>query len=55
MSDANPRLVTIAYEMRHSETGQTLAKGYTKHVFLSTATLKPSKLPQAYHALFGLE
>jgi acyl-CoA thioester hydrolase len=55
MSEANPRLLTIAYEMRHAETGQALAKGYTKHVFLSTATLKPSKLPQAYHALFGLE
>jgi acyl-CoA thioester hydrolase len=55
MAEAHARMVTIAYDMRHAETGQALAKGYTKHVFVSAATMKPSKLPQSYHALFGLE
>ena len=55
LSAAHSRIVTIGYEIRQAEGGQPLAKGYTKHVFLSAATLKPSKLPPAYHALFGLE
>lgn len=54
MAEAHTRMVTIAYELRHAETGQALAKGYTKHVFLSADTLKPSRLPVAYHAVFGL-
>ena len=52
---AHPRMVRIEYEMRHGDTGQPLAKGYTKHMFLSATSLKPAKLPQAYYALFGVE
>jgi acyl-CoA thioester hydrolase len=55
MTAAHSRMVTLTYEMRHAETGQPLAKGYTKHVFLSASTLKPSRLPAAYHPMFGLE
>jgi acyl-CoA thioester hydrolase len=54
MSDVHSRMVTIAYELRHAETGQPLAKGYTKHVFLSAETLKPARLPSGYHAVFGI-
>ena len=55
MAVAHPRMVTIEYEMRHAETGQPLAKGFTKHMFLSATSLKPAKLPPAYHSLFGME
>ena len=55
MTEAHARMLTITYELRHGETGQALAKGYTKHVFLSATTMKPAKLPPAYHAIFGLE
>ena len=55
MASAHARMVTIEYEMRHGESGQALAKGSTKHVFLSARTMKPAKLPAAYHAMFGLE
>ncbi len=54
MAEAHPRMVTIRYEIRHGETEQPLAKGYTKHVFLSANTLRPAKLPVAYHARFGV-
>jgi acyl-CoA thioester hydrolase len=55
ISEAHARMITIAYEIRHAENSQPLAKGYTKHVFLSGGTMKPAKLPAPYHALFGLE
>lgn len=55
MASVHPRMVTIEYEMRHGETGQALAKGHTKHVFLSRQTLKPSKLPPEFYAFFGVE
>ena len=55
MTDAHPRMITIRYEIRHGESKQPLAKGYTKHVFLSATTLKPARLPAAYHVIFGVE
>jgi acyl-CoA thioester hydrolase len=55
LTERHARMITLQYEMRHAETGQALAKGHTKHVFLAAATLKPAKLPTAYHAMFGLE
>ena len=55
MASVHPRMLTLEYEMRHEETGQALAKGHTKHVFLSRETLKPSKLPPAFYPMFGVE
>jgi acyl-CoA thioester hydrolase len=55
IATAHARIVALDYEMRHAETGQVLAKGFTKHVFLSAKTLRPAKLPAAYHAIFGVE
>ncbi|MDQ6758705.1 MAG: acyl-CoA thioesterase [Acidobacteriota bacterium] len=52
IASANRRMVEFAYEMR-DERGRVLAKGETKHIFLSPA-LKPVKLPEKYHALFGV-
>jgi acyl-CoA thioester hydrolase len=47
------RMVTFAYEMRRAEDSRRLATGYTRHVFVSRA-MRPTHLPQKYHALFGL-
>lgn len=55
ITEAHPRMLILGYEMRHGESGQPLAKGFTKHVFLAGETMKPAKLPPAYHAIFGLE
>jgi acyl-CoA thioester hydrolase len=51
---ANTRMVTFAYEMRLAENDRRLATGETRHVFVSRA-MRPTHLPQKYHALFGLE
>ena len=54
ITESHPRMVILSYEIRHAETGQPMAKGHTKHVFLAAGTMKPAKLPRAYHAVFGL-
>lgn len=51
---SNPRVIEFAYEMRNAETDQLLATGGTKHVFLN-AEMHPVKLPERYHAAFGIE
>jgi acyl-CoA thioester hydrolase len=51
---ANTRMVTFGYEMRLAESDRRLATGETRHVFVSRA-MRPTHLPQKYHALFGLE
>lgn len=53
---ANPRMVTFHYEVRHAENGSALATGQTKHFFCSHAPegLRPTKLPEKYHAHFGI-
>ena len=50
---ATSRGVTFAYEIRLAEGDRRLATGYTKHVFVSRA-MRPARLPEKYHALFGL-
>ena len=50
---ATSRMVTFAYEMRRAEDDRRLATGHTRHVFVSRA-MRPTHLPQKYHALFGL-
>jgi acyl-CoA thioester hydrolase len=51
---ATARMVTFAYEMRLAENDRRLATGYTRHVFVSSE-MRPTHLPQKYHALFGVE
>ncbi|HWB86180.1 MAG TPA: thioesterase family protein [Bryobacteraceae bacterium] len=53
IENANPRMVTFAYEMRLAEDGRKLATGQTRHIFL-TRDFHPARLPQKYHAMFGL-
>ena len=50
---AATRMVTFAYEMHIAATGRQLATGYTRHVFVSRE-MRPAKLPEKYHAMFGL-
>ena len=53
VEDANPRMVTFAYEMRLAENGRKLVSGYTRHVFVGR-DLKPCRMPQKYRSKFGL-
>jgi acyl-CoA thioester hydrolase len=50
---ANRRIVEFHYEIREAESGRELATGETKHIFLGP-DMKPVKLPEQYHALFGV-
>jgi acyl-CoA thioesterase FadM len=53
VDDANTRLAVFAYEMRLAESGQVLATGHTRHVFVNRL-MERVRLPQKYHAMFGL-
>ena len=53
VDDANARIATFAYEMRLVESGQVLATGHTRHVFVNHQ-MQRARLPQKYHAMFGL-
>lgn len=50
---ANRRMIEFHYEIRDAETGQELATGETKHIFLGP-DMKPVKLPEQYYPLFGV-
>ncbi len=50
---ANRRMIEFHYRIREASTARELAKGETKHIFLSPA-MKPVKLPEKYHAAFGV-
>jgi acyl-CoA thioester hydrolase len=47
---ANRRMIEFHYRISSS---QMLAEGETKHIFLSPE-MKPMKLPEKYHACFGV-
>jgi acyl-CoA thioester hydrolase len=51
---ANRRMIEFHYQMHDAQTSQALAEGETKHVFLGS-DMKPVKLPQKYHACFGVK
>ena len=54
IAEATPRMVHLNYEMRHAESSRKLAEGYTRHIFLSKA-MRPTRLPEKYRQLFGIE
>jgi len=54
VSEAGPRMLTFSYEIENAESGRTLAKGHTKHVFVDRA-MKPCKLPKEFRPLFETE
>ncbi|MGA2770436.1 MAG: thioesterase family protein [Bryobacteraceae bacterium] len=53
IEEANPRMVTFAYEMRLAGTDRTLATGRTRHIFVNRE-MRRARLPQKYHAMFGV-
>lgn len=54
IEEAGGRMVKFAYDMRLAADDRRLATGFTRHVFL-TRELRPTKLPEKYHAMFGLK
>jgi acyl-CoA thioester hydrolase len=54
VAEAGPRMIRFAYEMENAATGKTLARGYTKHVFVGP-DMRTRKLPRKYRARFGIE
>jgi acyl-CoA thioester hydrolase len=50
---ANPRTVTIQYEMRLAEGDRVLAIGHTRHIFVNREMQK-ARLPEKYFAMFGI-
>ena len=53
ISAANRRMVEFCYAIREAGQNRELASGETKHIFLGR-DLKPVKLPEKYHAYFGI-
>lgn len=50
---ATSRGVHFGYTMRNAETGQKLAEGFSRHLFLDRE-LKPMRLPERFYPQFGL-
>jgi acyl-CoA thioester hydrolase len=50
---ANRRMVEFQYNIRDAASAHELATGSTKHIFLGP-DMKPVKLPEKYHAFFGI-
>jgi acyl-CoA thioester hydrolase len=50
---ATARGVHFVYSMRHAASGQKLAEGFSRHLFLDR-TLKPMRLPERFYQQFGL-
>ena len=53
VEEASSRMVRFGYEMRLAEGDRKVAAGETKHVFVG-CDLKPCRLPEKYHASFGV-
>ena len=53
LAAATPRMVRFDYEFFDQVTGAPRAHGFTKHIFCDR-TLRPTKLPEKYHALFKM-
>ena len=53
IEEAHSRMVTFAYEMRLAEGDRVLATGHTRHIFVDRE-MRRARLPQKYHAMFGL-
>ena len=53
VEEANTRMATFAYEMRLAEGDRKLATGHTRHIFVNRE-MRRARLPEKYHAMFGL-
>lgn len=52
LKHSHSRMITFGYEILNAETGELLASGETKHIFLKDG--KPIKVPPKYRELFGI-
>jgi len=50
---ANPRTITIQYEMRLADGDRVLATGHTRHVFVNRE-MHRARLPLKYFPMFGI-
>jgi acyl-CoA thioester hydrolase len=53
IDQANPRTVTISYEMRVAGADRLLATGQTRHVFVNRE-MRSTRLPEKYFPMFGI-
>jgi acyl-CoA thioester hydrolase len=53
IEEAHTRMATFAYEMRLAEGDRKLATGHTRHIFVNRE-MRRTRLPEKYHAMFGL-
>jgi acyl-CoA thioester hydrolase len=53
IEEANPRIVTFAYEMRLATDGRKLATGQTRHILVDRE-FRRTRLPEKYFKMFGL-
>ena len=53
IGDANPRAVTIHYEMRLADGDRVLATGHTRHLFVNPQ-MRRTRLPDKYFPMFGI-
>jgi acyl-CoA thioester hydrolase len=53
IEEANTRMATFGYEMRLAQGDRKLATGHTRHIFVDRE-MHRARLPQKYHAMFGL-
>jgi acyl-CoA thioester hydrolase len=54
IEQANPRIVTFAYEMRLADDAKKLATGQTRHILVDRQ-FRRTRLPEKYFAMFGIE
>ena len=53
IAEANPRMAVFGYEMRLADGDRIIATGTTRHIYLNRE-MRPTRLPEKYHALFGI-
>jgi len=53
-SESNAKVLKFHYEMRRAGDGRKIARAETVHLYLSKADFRPMRLPEKYHAAFGV-
>ena len=53
VENANPRIVTFAYEISAADDGRKLASGQTRHILVDRE-FRRTRLPEKYCKMFGL-
>jgi acyl-CoA thioester hydrolase len=53
-TESTVKSLRFEYEMRREEDGRKVATGETMHLYLDKQNFRPTRLPQKYHAAFGV-